>query len=102
HLFSLCSRRLGPTPHTRSSPLAHTPSGDESCGGIEAISARGHREVTCRPAPLGRTVKIKASECPRPLKQWCFGPVCKYGHGGCDDSSGDTRRGRGLPFGSMP
>src|SRR5262249_30366237 len=35
HPFSLCARRLGPTPHTRSSPPAHTPSVDESCGGIE-------------------------------------------------------------------
>lgn len=25
-----------------------------------------------------------------------------HGHGGCDDSSGDTRLARGLPFGSMP
>ena len=29
-------------------------------------------------------------------------PVYKHGHGGCDDSSGDTRLARGLPFGSMP
>ena len=28
--------------------------------------------------------------------------MCAHGHGGCDDSSGDTRRARGLPLGRMP
>jgi len=44
----------------------------------------------------------RASGGQRPLKQCCLVPVCEHGHGGCDDSSGDTRLTRGLPFGSMP
>src|SRR6516162_9252571 len=56
--------------------------------------------LSCR--PLSPTLKTKASGCQRPSKQWCFVPVCEHGHGGCDDSSGDTRLKRGLPFGRMP
>src|SRR5690349_7957761 len=52
--------------------------------------------------PLSPTFKTKASGGQRPSKPWCFVPVCEHGHGGCDDSSGDTRLARGLPFGSMP
>src|SRR6266516_7718615 len=51
---------------------------------------------------LSPTLKTKASGCQRPSKQWRFVPVCAHGHGGGDDSSGDTRLARGLPFGRMP
>ena len=56
--------------------------------------------MSCR--PLSPTCKTKASGGQRPSKQWCFGPVCAPGHGGCADSRGDTRLARGLPCGSMP
>ena len=48
-----------------------------------------------------RTLKTNAPGCQRPLKQWCLVPVCEHGHGGCDDINGDTRLGRGLPFGRI-
>src|SRR5215831_15929638 len=73
-----------------------------SLGSIEAIGDRGHRKVTWHAAPLSRTLKPEALGCQRPSNQGCLVPVCEHGHGGCDDSSGDTRLARGLPFGSMP
>jgi len=45
--------------------------------------------------------KTEASGSQRPVKPWCLVPVCTHGHGGGDDSSGDTRLARGLPFGRM-
>jgi hypothetical protein len=65
-----------------------------------SMTADTGSNLSCR--PLWRTVQTEASGCQRPSKQGRRVPVCTHGHGGCDDSSGDTRLGRGLPFGRMP
>src|SRR5262245_25237394 len=102
------TQRVVVSPYLAEPCLASTPPGECSVISLDLTGCK-HLIGRC-PRTTGsnlarhafwRTLKTKASGCQRPLKQWCLVPVCKHGHGGGDDSNGDTRLARGLPFGRM-
>jgi hypothetical protein len=73
----------------------------ELVASISSGSSRGQRAVTWRATPVGVPSRPMHRGVAGRQNSGALWPFASMVTGGCDDSSGDTRRGRGLPFDSM-